>query len=50
MNYNKYLSLDFQYLGMDKSNIYTIRFQLLGPGCVSLYDEEIRCVIIIHVA
>lgn len=46
MNYNKYLSLNFQYLGMDKSNIYTIRFQFLGPGCVPLYDEETRRVII----
>lgn len=49
MNYNKYLSLNFQYLGMDKSNIYTIRFQFLGPGCVPLYDEETRRVIIIYI-
>lgn len=30
---------------MDKSNIYTIRFQFLGSGRVPLHDEETRRVI-----
>lgn len=34
---------------MDKSNIYTIRFQFLGSGRVPLYDEETRCVITIYI-
>lgn len=34
---------------MDKSNIYTIRFQFFGSGRVPLYDEETRCVITIYI-
>lgn len=30
---------------MDKSNIYTIRFQFLSSGRVPLHDEETRRVI-----
>ena len=37
------LSFNFQYLGVDKSNVYTIEFQLLDPRLFPLCHEEIRC-------